>query len=241
MPLTQAEMDFFTRHAYELHNFDKPTPAHDLLRCLCTTGRIEWRVLSTYQYLWQEQARDDGTADTFFSWAPPENLPPLASPWSTWQEFVDRAEGLYPESVYRQFEANAHPSRYPHFTSTRRGRFVDKIPEFTPVENEFLDAYYREIFAHKKGPCLTAVNTLQIPVDEVNTLVAYRAMELMRAGESWPRLILPSPGQVWRNSSSGSFPRGRISRAAITLPCIEPTSLLKRRFSSIIIAMKSCP
>ena len=177
MPLTQAEMDFFTRHAYELHNFDRPTPAHDFLRALYTSGYTEWRVLSTYQYLWQEQAREDGTTDTFFSWAPPDDLPPLVPPWSTRQEFVGRAEALYAERVYRQFEANEHPFRYPHFISTRRGRFVDKIPEFTISENEFLDAYYREIFAHKKGPCLTAVDSMEIPVDEVNTLVAYRAME----------------------------------------------------------------
>src|SRR6516165_12650501 len=63
MPLTQAEMDFFTRHAYELHNFDRPTPAHDFLRSLCTTGRPDWRTMSTFQYLWQEQSRYDGTAD----------------------------------------------------------------------------------------------------------------------------------------------------------------------------------
>ena len=41
MPLTQAEMDFFTRHAYELHNFDRPTPAHDFLRALYTSGYTE--------------------------------------------------------------------------------------------------------------------------------------------------------------------------------------------------------
>ena len=178
MPLTQPEMDFFTRHAYELHNFDRPTPAHDFLRSLCTTGRPDWRTMSTFQYLWQEQSRYDGTADSFFPWAPPTDLAPLAPPWSTWQEFVDRAESLYAEKVYREFEASEHPLRYPHFISGRRGRFVDKIPEFTTAENAFLDGYYREIFAHKKGPCLTAVDSLGIPVDEVNTLVAYRALEL---------------------------------------------------------------
>ena len=101
----------------------------------------------------------------------------MVPPWFTWQEYVDRAESLYAEKVYREFEAHEHPFRYPHFTSVRRGRYPDRIPEFTHAENEFLDAYYREIFAHKKGPCLTAVDSMQIPVDEVNTLVAYRAME----------------------------------------------------------------
>jgi hypothetical protein len=197
MPLTQAEMDFFTRHAYELHNFDRPTPAHDFLRNLCTTGRSEWRDLSIFQYLWQEQSRYDGTSDTFFSWAPPAHLPALAPPWSTWREFVDRAESLYAESVYRQFEANEHPLRYAHFISTRKGRFLDKISEFTPAEDEFLDAYYREIFSYKKGPCLSAVNSLDIPVDEVNTLVAYRATELMHAGQSWPQLDTVGPPIPW--------------------------------------------
>ncbi len=71
MPLTQAEMDFFTRHAYELHNFDQPAPAHEFLRKLCPTERPEWRVLTIFQYLWQEQSRYDGTADTFLSLGSP--------------------------------------------------------------------------------------------------------------------------------------------------------------------------
>lgn len=205
MPLTQAEMDFFARHSYELHNFDKPTPAHEFLRHLCPTGRPESRILLIFQYLWQEQSRDDGTAESFFSWAPPIDLPPLAPPWSTWQEFVDRAESLYAESVYRQFEANAHPLRYPHFTTTRKGRYLDKIPEFTLAENVFLDAYYREISSQKKGPCLTTVDSLNIPVDEINTLVAYRAMELMHTGQPWPQLDAVGPPNPW--SSLDEFKR----------------------------------
>jgi hypothetical protein len=219
MPLTQAEMDFFTRHAYELHNFDKPTPAHDYLRSLCTTGRPDWRTMSTFQYLWQEQGRYDGTLETFFSWAPPDDLPELNPPWCTWQEFIDRAESLYAENVYWQFEANAHPLRYPNFISARRGRFVDKIPEFTPAEDEFLDAYYREIFAHKKGPCLTAVDSLEIPVDEVNTLVAYRALELMHAGQSWPQLDAVDPPIPWSTLDEFKrrfIPRGRTFPVVIT-------------------------
>ena len=91
MPLTQADMDFFTRYQYEQSNFDKPIPAHDFLRHLRPTGPPEWRVMGIYQWLWQEQSRWDGTADTFFPWAPPGDLPPLTHSWSTWQEFVDRA------------------------------------------------------------------------------------------------------------------------------------------------------
>jgi hypothetical protein len=155
--------------------------------------------VSVFQYLWQEQSRYDGTAETFFPWAPPDDLPPLNPPWTTWQDFLGRSESLYAESVYRQFESSYHPFRYPHFVTTRRGRYLDRIPEFTSAENEFLDAYYREIFAQEKGPCLTAVNSLEIPVDEVNTLVAYRAIELMHAGQSWPQLDPVDPPVPWSN------------------------------------------
>ena len=199
MPLTQAEMDFFTRHAYELFNFDRPMLAHEYLRQLYgkTGVGIPWKVQQVFQYLWQEQGRYDGTADTFFSWAPPDDLPPLNPPWRTWAEFEARSQDLYPEMVYRQFESSEHPLRYPHFVATRRGRFKDDTPVFTPEENVFLDAYYREIFSFKGGPCLDAVVAMAIEPDEINTLVSYRATELIHAGMQWPQLDEAGPPIPW--------------------------------------------
>ena len=90
MPLTQADMDFFTRYQYEQSNFDKPIPAHDYLRHLRPTAPRNggsWRLpvalartVSVGRY-----------RRHFFPWAPPGDLPPLTHSWSTWQEFVDRA------------------------------------------------------------------------------------------------------------------------------------------------------
>jgi hypothetical protein len=47
MPLTQAEMDFMTNHTYELHNFDRPCPAHEALRSLDPEHRIPSQKFET--------------------------------------------------------------------------------------------------------------------------------------------------------------------------------------------------
>ena len=122
---------------------------------------------------------------------------PLNPPWSTWREFEARSESLYPEFAYRLFEANDHPLRHPNLAIHRRTRFGEAPPEFTPAENAFLDAYYREILSFRKGPCLTAVTEMGIDLDKIHCLISYRATELMHAGQSWSQLDPIYPPIPW--------------------------------------------
>ena len=172
-------------------------PAHEYLRSIWTGGPIPWKIQGVFQYLWQEQGRDEGVLETFYSWAPPGDLPPLNPPWSTWREFEARSESLYPEYTYRQFESNSHPLRHPNLVTLRKNRFGEGAPEFTPAENAFLDAYYREIFSFRHGPCLTAVREIGIDTDKIHNLISYRATELMHAGMPWPQLDPVDPPIPW--------------------------------------------
>ena len=95
------------------------------------------------------------------------------------------------------FEANDHPLRHPNLAIHRRTRFGEAPPELTPAENAFLDAYYREIFSFRKGPCLTAVTEMGIDLDRIHRLISYRATELMHAGQSWPQLDPIAPPIPW--------------------------------------------
>ena len=79
------------------------------------------------------------------------------------------------------------------------------MPIFTSEENEFLDAYYDEIRSLTIGPCLTAVDGLEIPHHEMNHLVGYRATELLHESQPWPQPHPPSPPIPW--SSLDDFKR----------------------------------
>jgi hypothetical protein len=198
MPLTQDEMDFITNHAYELHNFDGPVPAHEALRSLDPEHNIAWRRFHVFQYLWQEQGRREGPDEISYFWVEPSSRSSFTLPWPTLEAFNSRYLELYPESILVQFEQNAHPLRHPRFITHRTGRFATRpMPIFSAEENEFLDAYYDEIRSLSIGPCLTAVDGLEIPHDEINNLVGYRATELLHEGQPWPRSHSAVPPIPW--------------------------------------------
>ena len=203
MPLTPAEMDFMTNHVYELHNFDRPTPAHEAFRSLDPQHQIEWEKLHLFQYLWQEQVRWEGPDDLFFFWVEPASRSSFILPWPTLEAFDARYLELYAEMILIQFEQNSHPLRFPRFVTHRTGRFSSPpIPVFTPQENEFLDAYYDEIRSRTNGPCFTAVGELKIPHDEINHLVGYRATELFHEGRPWPQSHALDPPIPWSSGES---------------------------------------
>jgi len=184
MPLTQAEMDFITNHTYEMHNFDRPCPAHEALRSLDPEHRIPWQKFRDFQYLWQEQARREGPDELFHFWVEPSSRSSFVLPWPTLDAFHARHLELYPEVILVQFEQHDHPLRHPRFIAPGTGRSTSRPrPVFSPEENEFLDAYYDEIRSLTIGPCLTAVDDLKIPHGEINHLVGSRATELLHGGQ----------------------------------------------------------
>jgi hypothetical protein len=199
MPLTQIEMDFMTNHAYELHDFSLPCPAHMMLRSLDPNHKhIGWEKLCVFQYIWQEQGRDTGVHETFFPWSEAQNRPPLTLPWDSLAAFCTRYQELYPESVFLEFQANDHPYRHHRFLAARlRSPHDLPIAIFSPEENLFLDAFYDEIRAGTPGHCLTAVQALNIPTREINKLIGYRATELIYSHLPWPQPHPPSPPIPW--------------------------------------------
>jgi hypothetical protein len=206
MPLTPAEMDFMTNHVTELHHFDRPMPAHEMLRELWQSETRSWeewnKAIHTFEYLWQEQSRAENTE--FFPYTDNPPVPPLTLPWSSPTEFVTRANQLYPESIYLQFSHNDHPYRYNYcWSASNRRYFGWLIPTFTEEENRFLDAYYQEIQSLSWGPCLEAVLAAGIHPWEVSRLVGYRAGELLFKGEKWPVPVSnPIPPLPWKNKQA---------------------------------------
>ena len=84
-----------------------------------------------------------------------------------------------------------------HTKDLSRSATLRHHPIFSPEENEFLDAYYDEIRSLTIGPCLTAVDGLEIPHGEINHLVGYRATELLHEGQAWPQPHPSSPPIPW--------------------------------------------
>jgi hypothetical protein len=198
MPLTQAEMDFVTNHTYELHNFDRPVPAHEALRALVPERGLTYMKFRRFQYLWQETARREGPDELTYFWVEPSSRSYFTLPWPTLEAFNARYLELYPEEILVEFEANDHPLRNPRFVAHRTGRWSSRpIPIFSPEENEFLDAYYDEIRSLTIGPCLTSVDDLEIPHGEINHLVGYRATELLHEGQPWPQPHSAAPPIPW--------------------------------------------
>jgi hypothetical protein len=206
MPLTPAEMAFMTNHVTELFNFDRPSPAGEMLRELRESGTHSWqeyhKAIYTFEYLWQEQSRAENTE--FYPWTDNPPVPPLALPWSPPTAFFTRARQLYPESVYLQFLHNDHPYRYNYCWSVSNRRYFSWIiPTFTEEENRFLDAYYQEIWSLSWGPCLEIVLAAGIHPWEVSRLVGYRAGELLYKGEPWPVPVSdPIPPLPWKNKEA---------------------------------------
>ena len=198
MPLTQAEMDFVTNHTYELSNFDGAVPAHEALRSLGLEFVVMYQKFRRFQILWQVQARREGPDELFHFWVEPASRSSFTLPWPTLESFEARYLELYPEEIFVDFEENAHPLRHPRFVANRDGRWSSRpVPIFSAEENEFLDAYYDEIRSLAIGPCLTAVDDLEIPHGEINHLVGYRATELLHEGQPWPQPHLSSPPIPW--------------------------------------------
>jgi hypothetical protein len=142
VPLTPIEMNFMTNHVTELHNFDLPMPAHEILRELWKSETRSWaeyhKAIHTFKYLWQEQSRAENTE--FFPWTDNPPVPPLVLPWSSPTEFLTRAHQLYPEEIYLQYFHNDHPYRYQYcWSSSNRRYFSWLIPILAEDENRFLD------------------------------------------------------------------------------------------------------
>jgi len=183
---------------YELFNLDGPVPAHEALRSLYREHAISYENLCRFQILWLEQARREGPDELFHFWVEPASRSSFGLPWPTSDAFNARYQELYPEEILLDFEANDHPLRYPHFVARRVGSWSSRpVPIFSAEENEFLDAYYDEIRSLRIGPCLAAVDRLEIPHGEINHLVGYRATELLYAGQPWPQPHPPSPSIPW--------------------------------------------
>jgi hypothetical protein len=198
MPLTQVEMDFLTNHAYELHNFHGPMPAHEALRALDPEHTIKWDRFRLFQYLWQEQARREGPDELSYFWIEPTSRSSFTIPWPTVEAFHARYLELYPEEILVWFEENNHPLRYPRYITHRSSRSTScPMPIFSSEENEFLDAYYDEIRSHTIGPCLTAVDDMKIPHGEISHLVGYRGTELLHEGQPWPQSHSSAPPIPW--------------------------------------------
>jgi hypothetical protein len=199
VPLTQIEMDFMTHHATELHNFDRPMPAHEMLRSLDHThSQFRGDKLLTFQHVWQEQGRNSGVLETFFPWDESPNLPPLILPWDSLEVFNLRYQQLCPESIFLAFQSNNHPLQHHRFLASRmRLPRNSIIPDFTPEENYFLDAFFDEIRTATSGPCFQAVKALGIPTSEINQLIGYRATELIASNLPWPQPHPNSPPIPW--------------------------------------------
>ncbi len=100
--------------------------------------------------------------------------------------------------ILLDFEDTAHPLRFPRFVAHRTDRHSSRpLPVFSPEEDEFLDADYDEIRSLSVGPCLAAVDGLEIPHHEINDLVGYRATELLHEGRPWPQPHSPAPPIPW--------------------------------------------
>lgn len=198
MPLTQAEMDFVTNHNYELFNFDGLVPAH---KALCSLGLefvIMYRKFRRFQILWQKQACREGPDELSHFWVEPASRSSFTLPWPTLEDFEARHLELYPEEILLDFEDTAHPLRFPRFVAHRTDQhFSRPLPVFSPEENEFLDAYYDEIRSLSVGPCLAAVDDLEITHHGINHLVGYRATELLHEGRPWPQPHSPAPPTPW--------------------------------------------
>jgi len=198
MPLTPSEMDFLTNHNYELFNLDGPVPAHEALRSLYREHAISYGKLRRFQYLWQEQARREGPDELSHFWIEPASRSSFTLPWPTSDAFNARYQELYPEEILVKFEDTAHPLRYPRFVADRIGQHSSRpMPVFSSEENEFLDAYYDEIRSLSVGPCLAAVDGLEITHHDINHLVGYRATELFHEGRPWPQPHSPAPPIPW--------------------------------------------
>ena len=198
MPLTQAEMDFVTNHNYELSNFDGPVPAHEALRSLGLEFGTMYQQFRRFQILWQKQARHDGPDELLHFWVEPNSRSSLILPWPTAEAFEVRHRELCAEEILLDFEDTAHPLRYPRFVADRVGQHSSRpVPIFTPEEDEFLDAYYDEIRSLSVGPCLAAVDGLEIPHHDIDHLVGYRGTELLHEGRPWPQPHSPAPPIPW--------------------------------------------
>ncbi len=198
MPLTPSEMDFVTNHNYELSNFDRPCPAHEALRSLGLEFVTMYGKYRRFQILWQKQARREGPDELSHFWVEPASRSSFTLPWPTLDDFEARHLELYPEEVLLDFEDTAHPLRYPRFVADRTGQHSSRpLPVFSPEENEFLDAYYDEIRSLSVGPCLAAVDGLEITHHDINHLVGYRATELLHEGRPWPQPHSPAPPIPW--------------------------------------------
>lgn len=198
MPLTQSEMDFITNHNHELFNFDRPCPAHEALRTLGLDFSVMYGKFRRFQILWQKQARREGPDELLHFWVEPGSRSSFILPWPTVEAFEARHLELYPEEVLLDFEDTAHPLRYPRFAADRVGQHSSRpVPDFSPEEDEFLDAYYDEIRSLSAGPCLAAVDGLELPHHDISHLVGYRATELLREGRPWPQPHSPAPPIPW--------------------------------------------
>jgi hypothetical protein len=206
MPLTPVEMDFMTNYVTELHNFDRPMPAHEMFWALCEAdGQPRYKHSSTmnvFEFLWQEQSRAENIEFWPYTDNPP--VPPFVLPWPSAAAFKARSHQLYPESVYLEFARNDHPFRYNRcWSHCNRRYFSWHAPEFTEAEIEFLDAYYQEIESLSWGPCLELVKAAGLWTGEINRLVGYRAGELLYRGEPWPVSVTnPMPPLPWPNKTA---------------------------------------
>jgi hypothetical protein len=191
-------MDFLTNHNYELFNFDGPVPAHKALRSLGLEYGIMYGKFHRFQILWQKQARREGPDELIHFWVEPASRSSFTLPWPTMKDFEARHLELYPEEILLDFEDTAHPLRYPRFVADRTGQHSSRpLPVFSSEENEFLDAYYDEIRTLSVGPCLAAVDGLEINHHDINHLVGYRATELLHEGRAWPQPHSPAPPIPW--------------------------------------------
>src|SRR5262245_7254725 len=99
LPLTQADLDYFTHYNAEPLNVHLlcQAPGHATATVFQSFGHNT--KLFTFHHIWQKKSKEIGFLDEFYSYLGVYTAypyPPLTFPWSTSEQFLARWRELYP-------------------------------------------------------------------------------------------------------------------------------------------------